>query len=462
MRALLASLILASAAPLAGQFSYPVSASTRLYIGHFIDGGPPSQKWQTTLILTNPNPGAPAPVKVSFYNDAGQAMPLDFGQGASPTLLVAVPAGGAKSLTTVGASETLLNGWAIVETPDAPATEPATPVTATVLYRGELPGNHWWDVAAVGTGSTYFFSSYGNRDLGVALANPSRADTIHLQMTARTEGGQSAGSWTINLPPLGHRSFNLSGPPASLASFSGTIQISSLDDPPSPFVALALNYRSPVLSPLPPGETAAPSPYDRRPLDVAVKARQAAMALLAETDPYGIGRSPATLAEFVSGIGLAVDAEIPVRASYDAAERKVRLSTGLVEAMGTNDAALAFLIAHLSARGVLQAYGMPPSGSYSNDAPGLADYVAAATLLKGGFDPSGAADLFGRLLYATELGLSVDGALRNEFAIPDGVQARLQKLAENLRTACGSLAGMQQVCQAARRHWHPHNPANIP
>ena len=38
---------------------FPSSASTRIYIGHFVDGGPAAQKWNTTLILTNPNAGVP-------------------------------------------------------------------------------------------------------------------------------------------------------------------------------------------------------------------------------------------------------------------------------------------------------------------------------------------------------------------------------------------------------------------
>ena len=463
VRTLIQFLVLATALPASGQFSYPSSAATRLYLGHFIDGGPAAQKWQTTVILTNPNPNIAAPVRISFFDDAGQPLLLDFGQGASSTLNLTVPAGGAKSLTTTGASSVLASGWAIVETPDEPASTPATPVTASALYRGEIPGNRWWDVATIGTRSTFFYSTYANRDLGVALANPSRSETIHLQISARTEAGQSPGGpWTINLPPLGHKAFNLFGPPTSLASFSGTIQISSLDDPPSPFVAMSLNYRAPVLSPLPPGETAAPAPYDRRPYDVGIKVRQAGVAVMGETDPYMLSHSPVEVAEFISRIGLAIDSDLPLRASYSSADKNVHLSVGLIEALGTNDAALAFLIAHLSARGVLQRFGMPPSGAYANDPDGLADFAAMVTLLKGGFDPGGAADLFGRLLGATEQGLSVDGTLRNQFGVPNGLPSRLQKLADNLKTACVATGAMSQVCQTARRYWHPHNPSNIP
>ena len=453
----------ASAIPAGAQFSYPSSASTRLYLGHFIDGGSPEQKWRTTVIFTNPNPNAAAPVRVSFHGDAGQPLPLDFGQGPSPTLDLTVPAGGAKTLTTTGASPVLASGWAIVETPDEPATAPATPVTASVLYRAELAGNRFWDVATNGSGSTFFYSSFANKDLGVALANPNRSETVHLQIRARDEAGQSLGGpWAVNLQPLGHTAFNLSGPPTNLASFSGSIQISSSDDPPLPFVAVTLNYRDPVLTPLPPGETVSPAPPDRRPRDVAIRVRQAGVAVLAETDPYMLGQSPATIAEFLGRIGLAVDTDVPLRASYSSTDHSVHLSAGMIEALGTDEAALAFLIAHMSARGVLQAFGVPSAGPYASDPDGLADYAAVVTLLKGGFDPNGIGDFFGRLLNATQQGLSVDSALRNSFAIPDGLPLRLAKAAANLKTACGATGGMQQICQSARKYWHPHNPADLP
>ncbi len=463
MRVLVATLSLALALPAMGQFSYPASASTRLYLGHFIDGGPEAQKWKTTVIFTNPSATIAAPVKVSFYDDAGQPLALDFGQGASPTLTLTVPAGGTKLLTTAGASPTLLQGWGTVESPDNPAMAPATPVVASVLYRGEISGNRYWDVATIGSGSTFFYSSYANRDLGVALANPSRTQSIRLQISARSETGQAPGGpWMVPIPPLGHLSFNLYDSPTNLDSFSGTIQISSADDPPSPFVALTLNYRDPVLSPLPPGETASPSPSDRRPYDVAIKVRQAGVAALGETDPFKLSHSPSEIAEFVGAIGVALDPDVPLRAYYNSSDKSVHLSAGMIEALGTNDAALAFVIAYMHARGVFQSFGMPPAGVFASDPEGLADFYAMITLLKGGFDPGGAGDLFNRLMYAASQGLTVDAALRNGFAIPSGVPPRLQKIADSVKAACGDTAAMGQICATARRYWHPHNPTNVP
>jgi hypothetical protein len=84
-------------------------------------------------------------------------------------------------------------------------------------------------------------------------------------------------------------------------------------------------------------------------------------------------------------------------------------------------------------------------------------------LIKSGLDPGGAADFFSRLLYASiQNPTSVSTSFRNEFGLPNGMPARLQKLWTNVREACRSSAGMTEVCEKARRYWHPHNAANIP
>jgi hypothetical protein len=245
-------------------------------------------------------------------------------------------------MTSLGASENPVEGWAVVETPDSPATTPAvpaTPITASVLYRAALDNNRWWDVATVGSGATHFFSSYANGSLGVGLANPNPGITIHLQLSARKEDGTSPGGpWAITIPPRGHTSFNLYGPPVNLPqSFSGSIQISSTDANPAPFVAAALNYRDPVLSPLPPGETLAPSSYERRPYDVGIKARQAGVAMLREMDPYEAGQyTPDQIAVMIAKMGLVVDSDAVIRAYHSAQDNSIHLSTGLVEMLGTN------------------------------------------------------------------------------------------------------------------------------
>ncbi len=74
----------------------------------------------------------------------------------------------------------------------------------------------------------------------------------------------------------------------------------------------------------------------------------------------------------------------------------------------------------------------------------------------------GAADFFGRLLYASLQGRNVDNALRVEFALPNGAPTRLQKIWAGFQYRCALSGELCNVCQMTRKYWHPHNPANIP
>jgi hypothetical protein len=91
----------------------------------------------------------------------------------------------------------------------------------------------------------------------------------------------------------------------------------------------------------------------------------------------------------------------------------------------------------------------------------LADAAAEATLLQAGFDPAGAADFYAHMVYANEQGLPVDSALKAEFGIPNGITARIQALWQKIALGCSG-GGLNQVCETARKYWHPHNPAGTP
>jgi hypothetical protein len=447
------------------QYWYSTAASTRQYLGHLVDGGPAAQKWTTTLIFTVPSIDYGATIRVRFYDDTGQPLALDFGQGASTTLDVNVPAAGTKVLTSRGASTTALSGWAIAEAIDNPPTNPATAFTASLLYRAQLVGNQWWDVATAGTGSTFIYSSYGTRDLGVAVANPSSTATIHLQVSAHNSNGTvPAGSpWAIELRPRAHKAWNLWDAPTNLASFTGTIQIVSTDPIPAGFVALSLNFRDPVLSPLPPGELRYPQPFDRRAWDAVVKVRQVGQELVNMGIAFSYSTEvPATINTYLAAIGLAVDTNATIAASYQSADNSIHLSTGLLEALGENDAALAFVIAHMLAHGVMRFVGIPTSGEFANNPELIADSGAGAVLLAGGWDPSGAADFFSRLTYANLQGLPMAATLRNEFSVPSGVAALLQAMWNAIKDGCGNGEALYNACQTARRFWHPSNPTDIP
>jgi hypothetical protein len=461
MRTFIVLLAFLLALPVWGQFSYPAAASTSLVFPHLTDGGGTDQKWKVTITFTNPNATSLATIQVKFYDNGGAPLALDFGQGASATLDLTVPAGGTKSMTSTGASTTMLTGWGIAASD--------LPVTGIVLFQASrlTAGTYvpYWDVSALGGGSTFFYTSYAVPDLGVALANPN-ARAVSLRVALRNaDGSIPAGSpWTYPLPALGHAVFNLSDPKFGLnrATFTGTIIVTPVDDPPVPFAAWTLNFRDGQVSPLPPGEMISPGPYNRRPYDVYLKARQAGAALIYESDPYLNGESPDLIAGYIRSIQLVVTGETALKAAYNPATNKVEISTGLVEALGASDAALAFVMAHMSAHGVLHFTGPVDEGPFLNDPEGLANAVGAGTLLKGGFDPSGVSEFFGRLMWAYTQGLTLDPALRTEFKIPDDPGFYITKAWQIVSSGCSASGDLYATCQKARKYWHPGNPATIP
>jgi hypothetical protein len=456
MRMLLYLLVLVVAVPGWGQFGLPASASAILGFPQLADGGTAEQKWTSTFDFNNPNLNAAASVQLYFYSDAGQPLALDFGGGPVTTLNLTVPAGGMTSVRTTGASETTVTGWGI-----ARAT---LPVTGTVSYQMKEDGVPVWDVAAMGTSSTYYYTAYANPNLGIAVANPG-SQPVNLLITARNNQGTASGTYAPpSLPAMGHGSFNLLNVIPGLPSgFEGSITITPTDNPPRPFVAWSVNFREGLLSPLPPGEMQWPGPYNRRHVDVGILVQNASASLIRDAKVYLLGEDPEAIADFIMTMSVVIDPDTSMKAYYRGVDKTVHITQGMLEMLGANDAALGFIIAHVGLHGAFTFTDEPTKGPFANDAEGAADTMGAFALLKAGLDPGGAADFFSRLLYAYMQNPSnLNSAFRNEFSIPNGIPARLQKLWTNVRNACGASTGLTEVCEKARRYWHPQNPANIP
>jgi hypothetical protein len=454
---LILSIVLATAVPCWGQFSYPASASTDFAVVQLADGGPVTQHWTTTVILANPNLGTAASVRIRFYNDAGQPLALDFGQGPVSTLNLVVPAGGSITLTSTGASTPpVLSAWARVQSD--------YPITGTVLYSATQNGTPLWDVAALGTERTFYYNSYANASLGIAVANRTGGQTLHLKLTARDSSGVSRGVYTIPaLNPSGHAAFNLSTViPGLPAGFEGTITIEPTDNPLVPFVAWSVNVHNGLLSPLPPGGMLSPRYWPDRFNNVSALVGPAVIGVLTDAGVNLIGANPAQLASIIMGLGLTLDSDLSLKASFNAGDNTIHASVGLAEALGSSEAALGFLLVHMGVHGVFAHTGVPTTGPFANDAEGAADALATLSLLRAGYDPYGAAEFYSHLLYATAQNLSVDATLQNEFGVPNSIPAHLQKLGTNVHNVCAMSAGLTQICEKAREYWHPDNPAGVP
>jgi hypothetical protein len=473
MRSLSFLLALTATPSVWGQFSYPTSASIAIGFAQVTDGGPPEQRWKTSLTFTNPDTTGghwhlPVNVTVSFYGDDGQPILIDFGSGPAATLNLIVPIGGSKSVTSTGtySSTQAVVGWALAQS--------EAPLTGTVLFQASRNGTPFWDVAAVGTGATYFYTSYANVDLGFALANPN-TQPINLRIDARDSNGVSKGFYVVPpLPPHGHKSGNLKNVIdfSAMPDFTGTITITPVDDPPLPFGAWTLNVRDGLLSPLPPGEMVTPGPHNRRAYDIGFAVQRAGDVVLQSEYALLGYTSPVVAGGIMANMGFIVDTDTGIKAyctmvNYGA---RLHISTGMIEALGASDAALAFIIAHTAMHGVYSASAAkqngpcdsaPRGGPYTNDPEGLSDASAEAALLQAGFDPAGAADFYSHMVYANQQGLPVDNALKAEFGIPNGVTARIQALWQKLSLGCSG-GGLGQVCETARKYWHPHNPTGVP
>jgi hypothetical protein len=467
MRALVFLLALAAALPVGAQFSYPASASRVIGFAQLADGGPINDRWSTTFTFTNLSSTTSNPMKVYFYGNNGLPLALDFGQGPSTTLNLTLVPGGVKSVTSTGTSSTLVEGWALVNYAELPITGVAT-------YRSSNNGVTGGDVAAIGAGSTFFYSSYATERLGVAVVNPSATSTINLRISAVDQDGVGKGSYDVLLlPPHGHQSFVLYTkiPGLLTPGFTGSITITPLDDPPLPFGAWTLNSRNDFLSTLPPGEMTTPGPHNRRPYDIIVMVQNAGRVVL-QAEPGLLGSSPTVVSGVLGGLNFMVDSDPAINASCVMVNYggQVHVTTGLIEALGASDAALAFIVAHKSMHAIYDGLATTrngpciaaPSGAYASDPEGLADAAAEAILLQAGFDPGGAADFYHRLLYASTQGLPVDASLKTEFGIPNDIPARLAKLWNYIGLSCAPSGGLGPICAKARKYWHPQNPANIP
>jgi len=450
MRTIRLLLLALTAFPAWCQYSYPATASTALVFPHLVDGGPLDQRWKVTLVFTNPNTTNAANVRIRFYGDNGNPLTLDFGEGLVSQVDLTVVAGGSRTITSTGTSASTNSGWGFATS--------TVPVLGTILFQASRNGTPFWDVSAPGTGPTYFYTSYANENLGVALANTTDGP-ITLRVAVRsTSGTAPAGPWLFQLPARNHSVFNLFSLTGFPRPFEGSVTITGADDQPIPFAALTLNFREGLLTSLPQGEMQFPGPPDRRPYDIGFKIRQAGAALQAELGALLGGMDPATIANKIRSMGLVVDgSSSSITANFRQSDNSVHVSAALVELVGASDAALAFVIAHTAAHGVFLTVGGPPPGLGMSQEQ-YADVMGVLSLMKGGFDGGGAGDFFTRLWFASLVSGNVDPAFATEFGLPIGMGDRIDALAHNVDDACDasiSSPALHATCQKTRVFWYP-------
>ena len=119
----------------------------------------------------------------------------------------------------------------------------------TLLARAlEIARSVTEDVHIVGDATK--FATFAQTQTGVAYGNPSTTQSATVTFVVLNQAGQVVGSTVQTLGPMAHTAFNV-GPQVGLASFTGSLQITST----SPIISLSLNAEAfPVFSSLPPGD----------------------------------------------------------------------------------------------------------------------------------------------------------------------------------------------------------------
>ncbi len=417
---------------------YPEDAHVDLYFPQLADGGSAAQQWQTSFAFVNPSTSSTAQVALRFLGNDGGPLAIDFGQGAKSQLQFTIPPLGSRVLRSTIASPIIVTGWALGAS--------SIPLQATVLFRSITNGVSSAEVSALATLPSLQYLSPGNKQLGIAIANPSPNLTTTLNLQPRNADGTVAGNASANLSPLAHTSFVASQVFSGLPdSFSGTVTITGSD----PFVAWTLNAEFNVPSSLPPGRLDWPISHQDRIRLVYNRVLDAALRFLT---PLNVSlTAPAPV--------LVVSAE-PVINAFANQNGTVQINLALSELISDSPSELAFAMAHELGHIVQFNVGAPiliPTNTEQD-----ADMWGLIFSLVAGFDPYASAGTLAKLNMALgQAGLldqlfdNFSGDLHGSF------NQRIALVFSEMQSIC-SQQQVASACAAYKSLIHPHLPPIAP
>ena len=224
----------------------PSSAHVALYFPQLAEGGPQSQRWETSFVFSNSYNATVSGGLLLFSND-GLLLPMDFGSGPVSAVSFSVPPFGTTTLQSRTSSPAVNTGWAIARS--------NLPIQGIATYRLVENGVSRSEITVPATLPTIQYFSAANAFLGIAVAN-TNFETISVQITARDNSGSTA-TGELTIPPAGHVALNLREAIPSLApNFIGTV---TLESDNKEFVALTLKSDDGVVfTSLPSGAVANP------------------------------------------------------------------------------------------------------------------------------------------------------------------------------------------------------------
>lgn len=414
----------------------PGGAHVDLYFPQLADGGDRVQQWQTTFTFVNPNP-TPADVELNIYDNDGYGMPMDLGTGLSSQHNFTIPAGGVRVLRSRMASPSITVGWAIADA--------SVPVQATVAFRMFANGVAQQEVTAQPTLPTLSFTSFANRDLGIALGNAWTDLAVTVAVRLRDSNGNAVGERQLTVPALGHTSFVLSQYFPSLSSdFTGTVELASANPPLEDFVAWTLNADRGMISALPPGAAEWPVSHWERIRLVYRRILDTAKQL--------------NVLKFEPSLKISYEPEINAFAMNG---NTIQINVALSQLISDSQSELAFVIAHEMGH-IIQMQ----TGDQSDDPTNYefdADIKGTLLALFSGYDPYAGAGALAKLSMATgTAGLATQFGAQLAPDAHKSFNTRLDVVYQNLVKACNSSPAAKRFCDEYKSLVHPHLPPSAP
>ncbi len=337
----------------------PREAQSVLYFPHLNEGGPDANNyWRMTFTFVNPN-STPANLSVSFYNDDGSPMQIDFGSGAAPSISATVPPYGSRMFRSQLTHKSLVWGWA--------AGQSDAPVLCELNFRSLINGQVTSDLDSNPTTGTAQWMSTATPNLGIAIANPSPDQGMTYTVDVKDSEGNDLGSKSFPLAAHGHDAFTLGNRFTLSSTFTGTVTITGQTATQSTYkpVVWTVGWDAGVFATQTDGRSMMPE--DQQARAMRVFGRVVAMA-----HQLGYNVSPKlTLLPGTASNGIA-----NAMGGLDASNNEqVTIYMALIEMVGDSDGELAFLMAHQVAHviqcktaGCKMAIDPQFSGNYESDA----------------------------------------------------------------------------------------------
>jgi hypothetical protein len=414
----------------------PQSAHVNIFFPHLADGGPASQKWQTTFTFVNTGLTG-ASVELNLFANDGSPLQLDFGDGPASRFEFEIKAGGTRILRSRSASDNIVVGWA--------AAVSNVPVMGTVAYRYFENGVPRQEMSAQPTLPTIAYYSAANAQLGVAIANVNGSPANVMIDLLDSEGNYWGDRAYVTVPALGHIAFTLASLAPmfgrSLDGFNGSIVLNALDPPWDEFLAWTVaNDSQGIFTTLPPGPAAFPISHWDRIWLVNQQMLEAGFALgILDTSPE---------------LDISYD---PVVNAYAHGGNQIGVTLGLSQLIGDAPGELAFVIAHELAHIYQQRSGLKVM---SADAEADADIWAAVIMLQAGYDPYSISGALAKLQLAISAGMSNSFEDLDKTRALAMVRTRLDSAFATLQTACSWKAEITQKCDYYKSVIHPNLPVD--